>query len=271
MKKLSKLFVIAMSISLMFAIPATTRAADDVYYDLGGGSKLYIIAQVCKIADCITSGETTVWKDYSTTSENVLGDAGSGDTLVVAPGDVLTFRGGTRIVGVGTTLDPVYGIVFTNESYLTIDHAFGSIVNGVDFADVDDDDINFSLASYDNITLTSALVGAEDPTGQFGAITATVNAGVPDGTVITGTFYVFDDGPRIGFGPQRALAADDYVRSTVRILVSNPAPAVAATPVVTPTLPTTGTDAPSQLPYLLLCVSIIIAIGEFYVLKRAKR
>jgi len=157
---------------------------------------------------------------------------------------------------------------------LTIDHAFGSVVNGVDFADVDDDDISFSLASYNNITLSSALVGEEDPTGQFGAITATVNAGTPDGTVITGTFYVAGGIERLQtLGPVRALAADDdiYLRSTVRMQVSNPAPAVAVTPTVTPTLPATGADSKSQLPYLLLFVSIIIACGEFYVLKRGKK
>jgi len=97
MKKLLRSFVVVMLISLLFAIPVSTKAAD-IYYDLGSEAKLYIVAQVCKIADCITSEETTVWKDYSTTSENIIGDAGAGDTLVVAPGDVLTFRGGTRVV-----------------------------------------------------------------------------------------------------------------------------------------------------------------------------
>lgn len=270
MTKLFKLFVLMITMVTVFAIPASTRAADDVYHDLGGGAKLYIFAQVCKIADCITSDDDSVWKDYSTTSENIAGDAGSGDTLVVAPGDILTFRGGTRIVGVGTTLEPTYGISFTNESYLTIDNVFNTVVNGVDYADVDDDDIYFSLASYDNITLSSALIGGDDPLGQFGAITATVNANVPDGTVITGTFYVFDDGSRLlGFGPQRALAADDYVRSTVRILVSNPAPAQTVAP--TATLPATGNDTNSSLPYLFLLASVAISVGTIYTMRRAKK
>ena len=270
MTKLLKLFVLMITMATVFAIPTSIMAADDVYYDIGDGSKLYITAQVCKIADCITSEDDSVWKDYSTTSENIAGDAGSGDTLVVAPGDTLTFRGGTRLIGVGTTLNPIYGISFTNESYLTIDNVFSTVVNGVDYADVDDDDIYFSLASYDNITLSSALVGGDDPLGQFGAITATVNANVPDGTVITGTFYVSDEG--IGglvFGPQRALAADDYVRSTVRILVSNPAPAQTVAPATT--LPTTGNDAKSPLPYLFLLASIAISASTIYIMRRAKK
>jgi hypothetical protein len=272
MKKLLKLSLIALLSSLFFAQPAVTLAADDVYYDLGGESKLYIVAMVCKIADCINVGTATDWKDYSTTSENIAGDAGAGDTLVVAPGDNLTFLGASKVVGVGTTLDPVYGILFTNESYLTIDHAFGSVINGVDYADVDADEIDYSLVTYDNITLSSGLVETEEPNGQYGAISATVNSNTPDGTVITGTFYVVDDGLRdIGFGPQKALAADEHVRSTVRILVSNPAPAVAATPTATTTLPTTGANSKSQLPYQLLYISIILAIGETYILKRAKR
>jgi len=276
MKKMLGSFVFVVLVFLLLAVPDTAKATADVYYDLGGGSKLYIVATVCKITDCINVGTTTDWKDYSTTSENITGDAGLGDTLVVAPGDVLTFLGASKVVGAGATLDPVYGIAFTNESYLTVDHAFGSIVDGIDYADVDNDDIDFSLISYDNIVLSGALVETAEPNGQYGAITATVNADVPDGTIITGTFYVVSDGLRmVGFGPQRALAADDHVRSTVRLLVSNPAPAPAAvatsTPAAAATLPATGTDSESRLPYLLLCVSIMIAIGGFYVFKRAKR
>jgi len=263
-------------IFFLLIIPSAANAADDVYYDLGGGSKLYIVATVCKVADCINEGEPTDWKDYSTTSENIEGDAGAGDTLIVAPGDVLTFLGASKVVGVGATLDPVYGIEFTNESYLTVDNAFGSIVNGVDYADVDNDGTNFSLAGYDDITLTGALIETEEPNGQFGAITATVNAGAPDGTIITGTFYVVDDGMRmLGFGPQKALAAagDTFLRSTVRIQVSNPAPvqAAAVTPATTVTLPATGAESNSKLPYFLLCASIIVAFSEVYILKRVRQ
>lgn len=261
--------------TLLFAVPAATKAADDVYYDLGDGSKLYIVAEVCKITDCINTGAVSDWYDYSTTSENIEGDAGSGQTLVVKPGDTLTFVGATRVVG-EDVLSTVYGIEFTNESYLTVDNAFGSTVNGIDYADVDNDDINFSLISEDNIVLSDALVETEEPNGQFGAITATVNADTPDGTVITGTFYVVNEGLiAVGFGPQKAFAADGdtFIRSTVRISVSNPAPvqAAAATPAATVTLPATGAESNSQLPYLLLCTSIIIALGEVYVLKRAKK
>jgi hypothetical protein len=272
MKKYLGLVSFFLVFSLLIMAPTRASAtAADVYYDLGGGSKLYIGALVCKIADCINAGESTDWKDYSTTSENVAGDAGSGDTLVVAPGDVLTFLGATSIEG-DAVLDPIYGIEFTNGSYLTIDNLFGDIINDVDYADVDADDNSFFLASEDDIDLTGGLDNST--AGQIGAITATVNADTPDGTLITGIFYVVDpDRAWITLGPSKVMAADGdlYLRAEVRMLVSNPAPveAVAATP--TATLPATGAGAHSQLPYLLLFVSLIIAFGEFYVLKRVKK
>lgn len=270
MKKLLGLVSFVALLVLSFASPLTANANPDVYYDLGGGSSLYIIATVCKISNCISVGSPTDWYDYSTTSENIEGDAGSGRTLVVAPGDVLTFLGATRIEG-DAVLDPVYGFEFTNGAYITVDNAFGSVVNDVDYADVDNDSNSFWLTSESDIDLTGGLDNTTE--GQIGAITATVHPDTPDGTLITGIFYVVDpDRQWIALGPQKAKAADGdiYLRSEVRMLVSNPAPTVAA-PATTTVLPVTGAQPNLDLPYLLLLTSIAISFGIFHLFKSAKR
>lgn len=83
-KRLNFIFFILMTV-LLLAVPFTANAtAADVYYDLGDGFKLYIGALVCKIADCLHTGEASDWYNYSITSENVAGDSGLGQTLVVA-------------------------------------------------------------------------------------------------------------------------------------------------------------------------------------------
>lgn len=266
-KSLFSLFVVVVSMFLI--LPSSARANPDVYYDLGDGSKLYIVATVCKVADCINTGAPTDWKDYSTTSENVVGDAGSAQTLVVSPGDTLYFLGATRIVG-DAVLDPIYGFEFTNGSYLTVDQAFGSVIDEVDYSDIDNDNNSFWLASESSIDLTGGLSGAME--SQIDAITARVNSNAPDGTLITGIFYVVDpDRLWLTFGPNRAMAADGdtFIRSEVRMLVSNPAPAQ-ATPVAA-ALPATGGSSRSQAPYLLLLASIVLSLGIFYVMKSAKK
>jgi hypothetical protein len=282
MKKLLGSFVIAMSIFLVFAAPTTTKAADDVYYDLGSGSKLYIVAEVCKIANCVGVGATTDWYDYSTTSENVTGDAGSGQILVVQPGDTLSFLGATRVLG-EASINPIYGIEFTNETYLTFNNIFDSIVEGIDYSDVDDDSNAFLYSSAEDIRLSGVLDSTS--TAQIGAITATVSPDAPDGTLITGIFYVINPDLRVArLWGQRVLAAsgDVYLRSEVQMRVSNPAPEQTATatatateqtatPTPTAALPATGADSGSQLPYLLLAASAIIGSGTVCVLKRAKR
>lgn len=285
MKKRSGLVCFLVAMSLLFVPPTTTLASDDdVYFDLSGDplSKLYIEADVCKIDDCINVGAVSDWYNYSITSENVEGDMGAGQTLVVSPGDTLTLLGTTSVVG-GATISPTYGIEFTNGSYLTVDNIFSD-----EFDDVDNDSINFIYLAANNIILSDDLVGDTDP--QIGAITATVNSDTPDGTVITGTFYVvIPDLALTMLAPQRALAADDdlYLRSTIRVLVSDPAPVqtVTANPtatvatttttatdnVTTATLPATGASTKSQSAYYVLLLSIVIAGGVYYFIKRAKR
>jgi len=162
-------------------------AADDVYYDLGDDSRLYISALVCKVANCILEGESSDWYNYSTTSENISGDGGLGQTLVVSPGDTLSFYGATGVVG-GASINPIYGIEFTNSSYMTIHDLFGNVVEGVDYSDIDDDGTNFEYYDINNILLSAAL--NDRAVAQIGAITATVDADTPDGTLITGIFYV---------------------------------------------------------------------------------
>ena len=272
MKKWLNAIYLSLVLSLVFIMPMPANAADDVYYDLGEGFRLYIAAEVCKVPGCITSSDDTVWKDYSTTSVNVAGDGGSGETLVVAPGDVLTFRGGTSLVGVNISADPIYGVSFTNESYLTIDNAFGSIVDGVNYADVDADGILFQLASYENISLSGSLVGEAEPVGQFGAITAVVKDDVPDGTVITGTFYLVDEGiDRLVAQQHEAQAADNFLRSTVRILVSNPEETTEDVE-ETPALPVTGNDTDANWPYYLIALlPVALVLGAGYAAKRAQR
>lgn len=264
MKKVFGLFVSLVLISLLLLAPASAKATADVYYDLGSDVKLYIIAEVCKVPNCVTAGIPTDWYNYSTTSENVDGNSGAGQTLVVRPGDKLTFLGATRVVG-QALLDPIYGISFVNDSYLTIDHLFSDELD-----DVDGDGNVFQYADNNNIGLSDDLTGEMD--AQVGAITATVNSNAPDGAVITGTFFVdsAQRAPSYKFGTQRALAGtqrgDNFVRSEVRLLVSNPAPVAASV-----VLPVTGADGQSKLPYLLLSISIILAFGMTYFLKRAKR
>lgn len=256
--------------SLFFAVPVRSFATEDVYFDLGDGSKLYIAALVCKVPNCISEGESTDWYNYSNTSENVAGDSGQGQTLVVSPGDSLSFLGATEVQG-EASITPVYGIEFTNSSYITIDNLFGNVVEGVDFADIDNDNNVFEYYDVNNIILSSVLDDAAD--SQIGAITATVNSDAPDGTLITGIFYVIDsDYERLAFGPQKAMAAegDIYARSEVRMLVSDPAETPAETTAPATTLPATGAKSGAQTNYLYLLISAVLISGTFYFLKRVK-
>jgi len=264
----SSFFVVL--VSLLVITPIKALAADDVYYDLGDDSRLYIGALVCKVANCLLEGEASDWYNYSTTSENVAGNGGLGQTLVVSPGDTLYFYGVTEVTG-QASINPVYGIEFTNSSYMTIHDLFGNVVEGVDYSDIDDDGTNFEYYDINNILLSAALSDAADE--QIGAISATVDADTPDGTLITGIFYLVDpDQERIGFGPQRAMAADDdlYLRSEVRMLVSVPSETPAETVAPPAALPATGAESQTKINYLFLLGSVIIIAGTGYFLKRVR-
>jgi len=273
---MKKFLVSLFSIALVFSfliIPTNSLAADDVYYDLGSSSKLYIGALVCKIANCIAVGESSDWYNYSTTSENVAGEAGSGQTLVVSPGDTLTFMGSAGVEG-EAVISPLFGIEFTNGSYLSFDNVFSNVVGDVDYSNVDDDENFYGYYEADGVqyvALSDDLDGLM--VSQIGAITATVNSDAPDGTLITGIFYLIDpDYERIGFGPKKALAAegDIYARSEIRMLVSDPAETPAETVAPATTLPATGAKSGAQTNYLYLIISALLVSGTFYLLKRVK-
>lgn len=183
---------------------------------------------------------------------------------MLPPGDSLTFLGATEVTGV-VDINPIFGVDFTNESYLTFDDIF---TNGLD--DVDNDTNSYQYHDHNDIDLSDGLDSTMEE--QFGAITAMVNSDVPDGTVITGTFYVVN--PSFGIQTlmtQKAMAAADdlYLRSTIKMIVSDPAQVAAESPT---SLPVTGADSQSKLPYSLLPIWIIITSGmTYYFLKYAKK
>lgn len=275
MKKLLSLVCCLIMLSLFVATPMVAKATDDVYYDLGSSNKLYLHFEVCKVNDCLNVGSSSDWQNYSETSANVSGNAGEVHTIVVAPGDNISFRGYTMVLGTAV-INPVYGLYFTNGSYLPLDHVFTSQLN--------DEDNNGNLFQYNsdnNITLSAGLTGdPSNPAIETGAITGSISSNAPDGTIITGTLYVVSPHRALAYlGAQKVFAAGDddlYLRSTIRLLVSSPAPTpiATATPIATPpavVLPKTGADSNTRLAYLLLSVSIIIAFGEVYFLKRGKK
>jgi hypothetical protein len=274
MKKFLVSLFSTVMISLFLITPIDSLAADDVYYDLGDDSKLYIGALVCKIANCITEGESSDWYNYSTTSENVAGDAGLAQTLVVSPGNTLTFMGATGVEGVAV-ISPLFGIEFTNGSYLSFDNVFSNMVGDVDYSNVDDDE-NFygyyEAGGVQYVALSSDLDNTSE--SQIGAITATVDSNAPDGTLITGIFYIVDPSQEqiIGFGPQKAMAADGdiYARSEVRMLVSNPAETSTEVAAPTATLPATGAKSQAKMHYIFLLISALLVSGTFYFFKRVK-
>ncbi len=232
MRKISYLWSAMLFVAAFLYLPNAAMAADPGY-DLLSGGTLNIKAQVCKITNCLTTGAASDWMNYSTISANPASSGGDAETLTVSPGDTLTFLGATSATG-ENDLDPVYGISFTNGSYLGNIDAFGT-----GLSDVDGDGDNYIYASDTNITLQNGLTS--QMITQLGAITATVNANTPDQTVITGIFYVVDPGLRlVNFFGSKAYAAgeDTYVMSTVRIVVDNPAVQTAtSTPEI---LPQTG-------------------------------
>ena len=236
MKKIAYLWSAVLFVAAFLYLPSAALAVDPGYLMPGG--TLSLKAQVCKITNCLTAGAASDWMNFSTVSASPASSGGDAETLTVSPGDTLTFLGSTSVTG-ENDLDPVFGIAFTNGSYL------GNIdVFGAGLSDVDGDTNNYLYASDTNITLQNGLT--PQMISQLGAITATINANTPDQTVITGIFYVVDTGFRGVadlFGTKAyAVGEDTFLMSTVRIVVSNPAvqtatPTSTATPEV---LPQTG-------------------------------
>lgn len=236
MKKIIYLWSVVLFVAAFLYLPNAALAADPGFLMPGG--VLNLKAQVCKITNCLTAGAASDWMNYSTVSANPAISGGDAETLTVSPGDTLTFLGSTSVTG-ENDLYPVYGISFTNGSYL------GNIdVFGAGLSDVDGDGNNYLYASDTNLTLQNGVT--PQMITQLGAITATVNADTPDQTVITGIFYVINTGFRGVadlFGSKAYAAGEDtFLMSTVRIVVNNPATPT-ATAITTPTpevLPQTG-------------------------------
>lgn len=282
MKSLLRGLCVACTLLAFVLIPIISRAADDVYYDVAGVGHLYIKAEACKVANCIDTGTASDWYNYSTTSENIVGEGGDGKTLIVSPGDTVTLRGTTSVTGQGAVGDPIYGISFTNGTYLTIESVFEG-----GYEDIDGDTNDFIYASEENITLSGGLDATMNP--QIGAITGKIKDNTPDGTIIEGKFFVVDPSMvgQMGmafnfFDTAKAQATDQYLRSTTRMQVS--VPSTSPTPTPTPTasttasdttvtsseLPDTGSNSGTKLPIIPIAVAIIGLGGLLVAVKIAK-
>jgi hypothetical protein len=238
--------MIAMAISSLF--PTIAGATPETYYDLGEGNSLYMAALVCKIENCFLEATNDDLYNYSDYSANPEMAGGLGETLTASPGDNLTFLGLTRVEG-NTSINPIFGVSFTNAEYLENLDIFGS-----GMGDLDLDTNAFEYSSPEAIILSNGLDTTMD--AEIGSISARIKSDVPDQTVITGTFYVVGpDAERIAgvfdLDKAKAEGEDTYLSSTVRIVVNNP-----ATPATTTTitaLPETGPQNPvSENKWLVL-------------------
>jgi hypothetical protein len=235
MKRINYFVALALSLSLSLFLPMITLANAYIIGPSGlvgyavpeTRDKLLIGAQVCKIQNCLISGGADDWYNYSMTSSTEEGNSGQGKTLVAKPGDSLTFRGMTLLEGEDeVSLNPVYKISFTNGQYLENFDIFGT---GLDDVDVDGNYFEYNPGSGDILLEQNGLSDAMET--QVGSVTAKIKTDTPDQTLIEGKFYVDNPNLFITFNPiSKAYAADEYTRSTVRILVSNPSGNTGALP-----------------------------------------
>lgn len=225
---------------LAFFGHAVTRAG----VALNPDGTLSVRADVCKLDVCDPAVPSD-WYNYS------VDNAGDGKTLVAKPGDVLTIMTGAQVTNTDQYVHPRFRFIFDDETNLENIAFYGA---GHD--SLDGDNLRF-LDNNGTIKMSSSeTLGASDGL-QTGSITAKIADNTPDGTIITGTFYVDNPDYQImnTFNPfsSTAFAADTYTRSKVRILVSIPVDPVApvvpgddtgtAIQVTKPVLPRTGIPA----------------------------
>lgn len=261
-------FILTLTFMLMplssFAAPGGIGLAQ---YAPTGSDTLLFGSFVCKLSTCFPPPSLDDWFNYSATGVGIPFDVGKGQTLVVAPGNNLSFVG--MVVyetdsGEGS-LNPVLDLELTNGQYLeNINYFAGSN------ADADGDGNSFvydeNLGSFN---FTNSLANDD---GEVGFVTAKIKEGTPDGTIITGKLSL-DDGQ---FGPiilDRAFAssayAEEVAQSTFRVLVRNTE--TSANTETVQTLPKTGENInwyDKMLPYGVVAVFILF-IG--FQLARKKR
>jgi hypothetical protein len=271
MKRINYFVTLALSLSLFLFLPMIAFANAYIIGPSGlvgyavpeTTDKLLIGAQVCKIQNCLVSGGANDWYNYSMTSSTEEGDSGQGKTLVAKPGDNLTFRGMTLLEGEDeVSLNPVYKMSFTNGQYLENFDIFGT-----GLADVDGDTNYFDYDSGSGDILLEDN-GLSDAMGtQVGSVIAKIKEDTPNQTLIEGKFYVDNPNLFVTFNPiSKAYAADEYTRSTVRVLVSN-------TSGSTGTLPKTGASYQNDkwdiiAPVIILAALSMIVGGEIVRRKR---
>ena len=244
------------------AVNATIPGDTSSIYYAGGdpAHNIYTInGQVCKIVNCLTVGTSSDWYNYTSTSATQVGDTGAAQTLVVSPGDTLTFKGTVSFYDEEIyQRNPIFKVAGTNMGYMENFDYFGT---GKE--DVDGDGKDYVYNPADQSFILAGGLDGNDP-AQVGAVTAKVKPDAPAGSVVTVSFFLDDpDEELIGFNPfGTARAADDYLRSGIRIQVASPGT----------TLPRTGGTPKINLVNLYGAIAAavsLVTLGVFIGRKKA--
>ncbi len=227
--------------------------------------QIYFKAFVCKLEICDYKNEAD-WQNFTSSPVSEGETEGDGSTLVVKPGDTLTFLGEVR-TNSGDGISPQFHVEFTGSEYMDLISYFET---GQD--DLDEDGIAYHGDS-DNIhfsdPITAYVPDTEDPAVQYGSITAKVKDSAPDNTVITAKFILDQMQPSFTANPFVKVAlADDIARSGVRILVSNPTAQTAQQ-----VLPKTGVNTYANNYLFPIAILMVFAsfIGYQVVIQKRKQ
>ena len=207
-------------------------------------------AFACKTQTCNVNNPAD-WFNFSSTSGN--DSTGEGSTLIVSPGDTITF-----LVETTFTHESEGDAEFTPS--LTLDFINGAALE--DFAtfsdekaDLDKDGKNYTIIG-NTISFDTHL--DSDGVTQLGTITAKIKTGTPDGTNL-GLKLTFDDEQTIQEQVMNPFInrahADEVAQSDVRIIVNNPAVQSAQV------LPKTG--HPSSTSSNFIAIAILTFLTSF--------
>ena len=258
MKKL----VDSIAVLLMIAAPSLVFAGTETIFNTNRATvsvrqdQVDFKAFVCKLQSCDYQNEAD-WYNFNSFPVIEGQSEGDGKTLLVKPGDTLTFLGEVSTNSV-EGINPQFKAEFVGAEYLDTISFFET---GQD--DLDGDGILYQ-GDTDNMHFSESITNKET---QYGSITAKVKDNVPDNTVITANF-IYDDS-RFTKNPFINYAfAEDQDRSGVKIIVSNPPVQTAQTTQVLPKTGGTKTKMDYIIPAVLLTAFLTIVGSQLVSRKR---